>query len=788
MVKATATQTKARETETGAPCSELQEALTRMPFKVHLSFEPLFKTIDELLSGCENPYTREARNQVDACRHAEELRGTITSPEVLERHREGIRFLMGFVFSELTADHVPGRAHAPFAPESFFTTRAFDKVFNSPDVEVFDGNALQKRDFYRANLFFAYTMLYTLHFGVEHSKKVFVKRLRQKSTGLDRFFLVDSDFRFVEVSHPGLEIPPQKEFARLLDMEDLDELRRCLPLDDVVFTGFNFLRYIEITELHNLSLLKSELVEPDMLNSPERFLRIVDRLRSILQVSDLDAGLTLRHKSGHEYRYCAARSLLKDFEGGLDDIESTIYGDPIRDKVPLFVPDLGECDCDSDVVAHLRSRGIRSVGLIPLLDGGEVIGILELTSRQPDEIHPSSARKLADLLAPLTIAAQRVMDETQGRIERTIKAHCTAIHPSVGWRFEEAAYRYNTELVETGTARFEDIVFEGVHPLYGAMDIRGSSVSRNTAIQTDLVEHIDLARALLARIHAHHPMPIADYYDAALARFRAAVSKGLRSGDEISVIDFLHQRVEPFFDYIREHMPLPVEDGESDAVEGYYANMDPSMRILYKRRKDYEDSVTLINETLGALVDREEEQAQAIFPHYFEKYKTDGVEYNIYIGQAMTRALEFDEVQLKNLRLWQLQLMCKMARRAEELVPDMQVPLRTTPLVLVHASPLTIHFSTESKQFEVEGSYNIRYEIIKKRIDKATVRGASERLTQPGLLAVIYTQDKERDEYQRYFEYLAEKGLVRGEIENLELDDLQGVHGLRALRAAIVLD
>ena len=52
----------------------------------------------------------------------------------------------------------------------------------------------------------------------------------------------------------------------------------------------------------------------------------------------------------------------------------------------------------------------------------------------------------------------------------------------------------------------------------------------------------------------------------------------------------------------------------------------------------------------------------------------------------------------------------------------------------------------------------------------------------------IFTQDKERVEYLRYFEYLTERGCLRPGIEQLDLDDLQGVHGLRALRAAIVLD
>ncbi|TAK35947.1 MAG: hypothetical protein EPO28_13950 [Saprospiraceae bacterium] len=39
----------------------------------------------------------------------------------------------------------------------------------------------------------------------------------------------------------------------------------------------------------------------------------------------------------------------------------------------------------------------------------------------------------------------------------------------------------------------------------------------------------------------------------------------------------------------------------------------------------------------------------------------------------------------------------------------------------------------DEKRLDVEGSYNVRYEIIKKRIDKALLKGTQERLTQsPG--------------------------------------------------------
>ena len=38
-----------------------------------------------------------------------------------------------------------------------------------------------------------------------------------------------------------------------------------------------------------------------------------------------------------------------------------------------------------------------------------------------------------------------------------------------------------------------------------------------------------------------------------------------------------------------------------------------------------------------------------------------------------------------------------------------------------------------------------RYHIVKKRIDKVTVRGTQERVTQPGKIALIYFSQKEAE-------------------------------------------
>jgi hypothetical protein len=177
-----------------------------------------------------------------------------------------------------------------------------------------------------------------------------------------------------------------------------------------------------------------------------------------------------------------------------------------------------------------------------------------------------------------------------------------------------------------------------------------------------------------------------------------------------------------------------------------------------------------------------------MFPHYFEKQKTDGVDYQMYVGPALLENRRFDPLCLKNLRLWQLMVTCGIAVRAHRLRDRLPIPLETTHLILVQHAPLSIRFRFDEKRFDVDGAYNIRYEIVKKRIDKAVVEGTSERVTQPGKVAIVYNQPAEALEYKAYIEYLQSLGYLTGPVESLELGELQGVQGLRALRVQIALD
>jgi hypothetical protein len=241
----------------------------------------------------------------------------------------------------------------------------------------------------------------------------------------------------------------------------------------------------------------------------------------------------------------------------------------------------------------------------------------------------------------------------------------------------------------------------------------------------------------------------------------------------------LRREIYPVFNHVKS-----INTALSKKVDIYINRLDKDLNVVYEKRKEYEESVTLINEKLAKFIDKRQKDAQKMFPHYFERYNTDGVEFNMYIGQSISNKKPFDTLYLHNLRLWQLQVMCEMENIAYALLKSMPSALRVASLILVHSNAMAIKFRMDEKQFDVDGAYNIRYEIIKKRIDKAHIKNTNERITQPGKIAIIYSQDKDALEYKKYINFLQSRNQL-GEIEFLELEDLQGVSGLKALRVSV---
>ena len=193
----------------------------------------------------------------------------------------------------------------------------------------------------------------------------------------------------------------------------------------------------------------------------------------------------------------------------------------------------------------------------------------------------------------------------------------------------------------------------------------------------------------------------------------------------------------------------------------------------------------MINVAVTRLLDEFNAELQSIYPCYFEKFRTDGVEFDLYLGQSIAPGIPFPPAIVHDFRLRQLRVLAEIARTTNNLGPYFSIPLETTQLIFVYEKQIDISFRIDEQRFDVEGSYNIRYQMVKKRIDKALIKDTTERLTQPGKIAIVYFNSTEAKAYLGYIKKLQAQRLLNDDIEHLELEELQGVEGLKALRVGV---
>ena len=784
-------------TSEGPPRSADLASITRagsdpFPFRRELSLRPLIEFWRGEGSDCGGSVCAALGSVVTAAlATAPELSEPVRDLAVLERHVEVVDALMAAVFAPAAWDQAYGAALVPFDLASFYETPALRRDLMDDDRRLRGRINLDPESLKLARVRFAYRVILERVYGVRIDfDSPLIVTAPDAASGLDRDFRITFDSTFVHVRVDG-EPPALTEAGRARLYEtlfDVNALVEMLPPERFVFEGFTILRAVDVTDQEQLSSIRRDLVDRESIVTRAKFHALQTKLRTLFRRPELRFGLAaldgdrvLILNYGAELAHAcifadSAHHAAAEFKG-------TVYARAVESGRPVIVHDLATMPDRHPIEDEMVAAGIRGLLVAPLHYHDRVIGTIELGSPLAGDLTPMHLPKLGEILALFAMAVQRSIDELNNRVQAVIKEKCTAIHPTVEWRFRQAVLAtLERQPDDAGDARIEldPIVFPDVYPLYALADIRGSSTQRARAIQADLLAQLRLAGAVIDEAHRTRLLPALDELRYRIAKHAARIERGLQSGDEVTMIGFLRSDVEGLFAHL-ETFGATVRE----RIAAYRAALDGRLAAVYDERRKFEDSVTSLTEAISSYVDLEEQAAQAMFPHYFEKQKTDGVDYQIYVGASLLEAHGYDPLYLKNLRLWQLMVSCGMALRAEQVKARLPIPLEMTHLVLVQHAPLAIRFRFDEKRFDVDGAYDIRYEIVKKRIDKALVKGTSERVTQPGTIAIVYAQPSEAAEYRGYIEYLQSLGYLKRGLETLELEELQGVYGLRALRVTV---
>ena len=763
----------------------MAEQKPEYPFRCRLSLAPL---IDYLRQNLQLPGVADLLDQVD--QGAPELGQPIDDLAILETHRSLVNRLMCYVFSPTYWEREPVAAVVPFKVEPFHVSPRFEELFLAQDQGVLDSLTLDQESVRRGRVIRAYLFILDRLYGIKKDFEYPLNRIvKDPKTGLESHWRLHFDFRFVRVHSRGELVPldeERKEFV-LENLVEPEKLKQVLPPQEYEIHGFTMIQALDVTGPQMVTALQTEIINRESVVSNQGFLRIQGYLRNYFQRADLEVSLAAVHddcimllNSGNTVPH---QCLFTDgTHVSLDAFKETVFERALRSDEIIRVSDLAQEPTLMQLDPDFAHSGMRSMLIAPLHYQGVCLGCLNLKSPHIGDLGPMEALRLSYLQPLFALAVKKALDDLQNQVQSVIKENCTAIHPSVEWRFQKAALHLLQQRRSGNQAELEPIVFNDVYPLSGISDIRGSTEVRNQAILDDLTEHLDLALKVVRLASEASPLMILGELAARIRAQMERISLGLSSGDDHAVISFLRGQVEGIFPELKGLGPKVLR-----AIQEYKDRVDPGLGTIYKRRKDFEASVATLNCRLASYLDQENARMQKVLPHYFERRRTDGLDYLAYLGPTLNPQGNFSRLHLGNMRLWQLMVACGMAWHTQQIAPQLALPLTTAHLIQVQDTPLSIRFRYDEKRFDVDGAYDVRHQIIRSRLDKATIKGSGERLTQPNLLAVVYSYPQEGMEMRRHLEYLRTLGYVRGDLERVDLEDLPGVQGLKALRAEVDL-
>lgn len=711
----------------------------------------------------------------------------------LVRHAELIETLLSTIFPPSTSANEGVFAISfPFRHETIYASPAFKELFlteGNNTIMLPDKKTVVNINKAMVNL--AYNVILKKFYGLNvPAVASSVHPFADAETGLTKYLELKLNAQFTEVklANKDFVLPTNFSPQHMLNSE---ELQQAFPLENFQFEGLVVINVDDVTGEQVIAEIKNTLLTLGATTDLAVYENLQRHIQTLVGVTGIKVGITPFFKMNDYYLYSDAyyqNSLLykhPDVAGNSNDVIRLCQKTFSRNDNPLLYQTLEEKTVSQNrLLRYYYQTGLRSLIICPLkCDDDQLIGLLEIASEQPGTLRYGHLSKLQPAMPLFGLALEKNAESLEMQINKTVKEHFTAIQAAVDWKFTEAAFNYIKNKQVYNSVKMPPITFEDVYPLYGAIDVRNSSVERTNAIQLDILEQLHMARGVLDIAARGVQFPLLKEIQFKIDQYIAATSEALLSDEEMQIYEFLQQDLDSLFRHLQQARPELKKP-----IDEYFDALDPQRNIIYHHRKDYEDSITKINDVLDRFMDVEQSAAQKVFPHYFERYITDGIEFNIYVGQSLAPSYEFSEIYVKNLKLWQLSVLTKAARLTNALEQKLSLPLQTTQLILAHSIPLTISFRRKERKFDVDGAYNIRYEIIKKRIDKVHVKDTEERLTQPGKIAIVYSQQKELTEYMEYIQFLQHENLLTDTIEHLELEDTQGINGLKAIRVDVNLE
>lgn len=761
------------------------------PFKTLISFHKLIEILEEIAEtnvGFRSNYAKSLLKEIEPF---PEFRTGVDDLNLILKNETLINHLLADLFPTALTNNEIKAVAIPFQNFTFNYTERFKKIVKEAGI-AFDMSIrnFDEHQFYIMSC----TLILNDFYGqkIEFNSPLFYDIPNAKGIMNQYRILYNADFIEIIPTEKAPELTADDIDLLMDNYDNIDLWKEKFPVESWILKGFGIAILYDATTESSISKLKSNLLKPkeEQISLHDNFESI---FRSIFKIADLRVGVIVYNAEEDKF-----------IKPTFNDVSLSSYILPIEEEVNCKNALLG-CTFENLLESkkaitisnvekfsllpgnekmgnHLLKQNIHSCIFAPIVKDNILLGVVELVSASPRELNSINACKLDFILPYLVDTVERYNTDMQHQIEAIIQREYTSIHPSVYWKFRKEALKYFQTYSQNKDYIFKEISFKEVYPLYGQIDIKGSSTHRNETVKEDLKNQLTTLIEIFDNQNSKTNLLLLEQRKFELQSLYKQLDSPLKADTEQQIQIYIEKEIHPI---LRNTKADPARES---LEQKYFESLDEKTGMFYQSRRKFDNAMSIVNKKLASVLDKKQIEAQNIFPHYYERFKTDGVEHNLYIGASITPTRDFDVMYLHNLRLWQLQTLCEMELEHHQLKASLPYELDVTSLILVFSSPISIRFRMDEKRFDVDGTYNARYEVVKRRIDKANIKGSKERITEKEKITIVYSHNNEETEYLKYIKFLQFKKVLAPTIEQFEVEELQGVSGLRAIRVKIIND
>ncbi|MEI7485858.1 MAG: GAF domain-containing protein [Chryseobacterium sp.] len=756
------------------------------PFQVFISFKKYLDVLEHIRYNDRLEYrVNYAESLIEKTKNFQELREGFQDISLLDKNEDLIRLLLADLFPTGLTNNEIKAASIPLSNITFNYTERFKNILKDAgkDFEIELRN-IDDDEFY----VFCCCLILQSYFKKDiKSTFPFYYDIPNK-LGIMKHYKITVNSDFTELFPTDKATIPTDEVIDML-LENIDDhklWKKHFPSQSWLLKGFTIISLVDCTSEVALSDLKSSMIQidPENLNPDENLTEI---FKSYFDVPELNFGLMLFNKKDQKleklpiYENVFTNHILDFWINAFDEeTRKNTFDNLNHNSKSIVVSNVDKLDDEVKRIASfsiLKDNNINSFMVIPIMKDNELLAIMEFTSSHANSFNGLKLKKLEFFTDMILFSINRFSFEKNYQIEAIIQREYTSIHDSVVWKFRNEAEKYFNASLGKKIYTLKQISFKNLTPLFGFSDIRSSSEKRFNLMLEDLNQQIDGLHEIFSLINSD-----SEKYLLALDIFENELNNEIKADTEQRLQRLLREEIHT---YLQGKLEVQSSGEIKTKIKDYFTQVFTQNDLFYANRKSLDDSITLVNRKLADVLDENQVKAQQIFPHYYERFKSDGVEHNLFTGHNIAPDLQYSSKVVHQLRYWQLKTICKMEQDFQNFKKDLPISLDIASLIFVYNEKIDIRFRMDEKRFDVDGAYNSYYEIIKKRLDKAYIKDSTERITCPGKITIVYFGMENQKEYLDYISKLQKKEILESDIEFLKVEDLQGITGLLALRISL---